>query len=521
MCIAARTIAWGAISLALVVGAIPHMAVAEDHPTDISPASNVDEDLFMIRAVADLYNQMPQQMFDGKQAVDWCERSRVQVKYLRSTAVNRGLDGGIVAMCDDMTALIDEYEGSLSTLGEIDRKAVTDAIENAVHAYIVGSIKSLQDTNDAAERGETQGQRTITSARSFVEGSVKDYIKQSNESRSQNNQSAGAEQQRFFAIYQYAMKRNGDIARSLTASHGWDAREAGFDADPERAPAGRRPRDPFAKRLLAREKYQGVTEPADLLRRANLCLDAARLVPGDRAYQPYRIDCMADASYFACEAAGYELRRGYADAPSEHAQFAIDVTRAWMAIDPQDLGDFAHVELARALADAGRFDEASDVAAPLVQTRWAENTDFSIRYARLMGIKGNADLCETWLRWSFKHGLDNVNWVRTAADFETLRTQKPAAWQDLLTPKASVWVNFGMLNDDVYLLNQSAFPMTNVKLTATVISKGQVWRINKTAAFVGPGKVFSFDNALSVPGSHVDTIRWSLTSDQANVAGEK
>lgn len=499
-------------------------AAADDRPVDVSPAANVDENLFLVRALSHEYNQWPQDAWDGKAALKFCEESRLHVKFLRTTAAQRQMDAGFRGMCDDFLTLIDEYESTLARLGDMDAASRKKAFEDALSTFVVGSLKGLKAGNDVAEQGGSDLQVDVAVGKSLVDDGLKEFIKHSNARNAETNDAASAEQSRFVQVRDYAMERNHVAAEAMTERYHWTEGEAGFDQAAATATldvlAKRRPRDPFVKVDLAAQGLDNNTTPDDLMARANLCIEAARLIPGDPAYQFYRLNCLGTATTYACNAAEMGIGSTYRDAPTAHSQKAINITQAMLQGDPEDHDGWIHLELFRALACAGRFDEAVQAAAPILDSPWKQNRPFAVRYTRVMGVTGDVDRTEQWLRWSYALGFAELDFVKKSGDFDALRTQKPQAYAELTTIKGTTRIDFGLVDDDVVVINRSPFPITNLKLTFRVIKGGQIWDRERVLPFVAGNSKETLGSVFMIPGSQYDAFRWTLTSDQGKLSSE-
>lgn len=507
--------------LALFIACNPSSAA--DRAVDVSPKPNVDENMFVLRAIARQYNRWPHDTWDGTAALKFCEEGRLEIKYLRSIAQRDHLDGAISGMCDDFLTLIDEYETTLDQIGKINDNARRQAVDDALKTFVIGATKSLKAAADADAEGKSKLQVDAAAAKTLVDDGLKVYIDHSKARDAQTNNSVAAEQDRFSKVLAYAMERNHTAAQGLTDRLHWAAGEAGFDSTPIEPLSDlvkRRPRDPFAMLQLA---STGVTEETpinDLINRARWCVLAARQIPADQAFAGYREECMRLATQFACNAAEGDIGRTYTDAPTAHSQEAINITRAMEKMDPQDQDGWVHVELFRALASAGRFDEALQAAKPVLNSRWNQSPPFTITYARIAGITGDVAECEKWLRQSYKLGYADVNFVKESPDFEVIQKQKPAAWAELTTPQGSTYIDFGAFNDDVIVKNRSPFPLTKLKMKFTVIQGGKIWKEERELPFVAADSEETLSNVFHIPGSKYDHYRWTLESAQGDLASK-
>jgi hypothetical protein len=500
-------------------------AVVDDRPVDITPGANVDENLFVLRALAREYNRWPEDPWDGKAALPYCEQARLRVKFLRSIALRHGLDAGVRGMCEDYLTLIEEYESTLARVGEINTNARKKAFEDALNSFVIGAAKGLKAGADADAAGKSELQVDVAVGQGLVDDGLMRYIEHARARDAQTTDLAAAEQSRFGQVLDFAEERNRTTAQQLTERHQWAEGEAGFGR--LTAPlsledqAARRPRDPFVKLQLAATGIDNKTTADNLMERARLCVEAARLIPAPDAFDGYRQECLAAATTYACDAADSDLGSSLRDAHTPHSQEAINITRTMLNIDPDDRDGWAHVELCRALSAAGRLDEAIAAAQPVVDSPWQRRLAFALRYTRILGATGRTDALEQWLRLSYKLGYADLQFVKESPDFDCLRSQNPAAYAELTTLKGSTYIYFYPFNDDVIVKNRSPFPMTNLQMKFKVIKGGQVWEKERTLEFVAADSEGTVSNVFSIPDSRYDEYRWSLQCDQGKLGSEE
>ncbi|HET6248643.1 MAG TPA: hypothetical protein VFE47_13155 [Tepidisphaeraceae bacterium] len=497
---------------------------AEDRPVDITPAANVDENLFVLRALAHEYNLWPENEWDGKEALKFCEESRVQVKNLRNIVKHDGLDAGIGGMCNDYLTLIDEYESSLAQIGEIDSAARKQAFDDAFSTALIGGIKAIKAGVDADADGQSQLGVDLTVGKGLIDDGVIEFIKHSRARNAQTEVSASAEKARFEKVLAFVDEHNHAAALAMTERRHWAPGEAGFDPKKFDQPLDdamkEMPRDPFLKMEAAGTGIDEKTGPVDFIDRARLALEAARQVPAGETFDSYRKYCVTRATEFACNAAELGIDASYHDAPTALSKEAINITKEMLQLDPADANGWAHVELFRALASAGRFPEAIAAAQPILNSPWKDKQAFAILYARVLGVTGDADGLDHWLRVAYALGYSDLKFVKESADFDCLRTKKPAAYAELTTVKGTTTIDFGVVNDDVIVKNLSPFPMTNLKMKFTVIQGGTIVTKERVLPFVAANSQQTLLDVFMVHDNKYDAYRWTVQSDQGKISSE-
>src|SRR5207302_3310729 len=126
--------------------------------------------------------------------------------------------------------------------------------------------------------------------------------------------------------------------------------------------------------------------PADILRDANSCFEAAELVPAATVYDWLRNEYLANAAELGCLAASAEAGNAGYRARPRLGVTALSFARTYLDVDPKDATGRDHVALARGLAFSGRYGEAVDAgtaAITLAREAWQGDLLFFYRYASL------------------------------------------------------------------------------------------------------------------------------------------
>lgn len=77
-------------------------------------------------------------------------------------------------------------------------------------------------------------------------------------------------------------------------------------------------------------------------------------------------------------------------------------------------------------------------------------------------------------------------------------------------------INWGRFYDDIWLKNTSNVTLTNVELTIYIVKDGQNWQPLKLyAPGIYSGQTHTWTNAISVPGSKVDSAKAHIKCDQS------
>jgi len=107
--------------------------------------------------------------------------------------------------------------------------------------------------------------------------------------------------------------------------------------------------------------------------------------------------------------------------------------------------------------------------------------------------------------------------MRTDPNLETVRQKLATGFNDLVKLKYGWFVDEGHFSDDVCFVNNSAFPITNVKFDVTVKSTGYAdWGpFRFETARIDPGQTFRWNTKITSRGN--DSKRsGALTADRSN-----
>jgi hypothetical protein len=252
--------------------------------------------------------------------------------------------------------------------------------------------------------------------------------------------------------------------------------------------------------------------------RARQCVEAARLVPEGEEYNPFRAEFIAVAARLAMDASLRQLFingvDAYSHGPAGHAAEAIRLHRTYLALVPTDPGKFANKGLARSLSAGGRYWDAITTLNACVDD-WRNDPFAAFRYARLNSLVNETRQAASWLKWAYQKGYSDVQFVLKDPDLGNLRRGLPDDYRRLTEPRWSTKITWGVFNDDVVLVNESPFALTNVTLNVTInLKKGAGVQRTLTVGHVAPGREHSFVNAISISRSNYQSTTAFLSCDQ-------
>jgi hypothetical protein len=486
-----------------------------DQALDVTPIPTVDENLFFVSALADLYNAAaPADPLDAPSMLRYCAENRLRAWRLTAVARQRTLDLGVMGMCDDYLGFLDAFETGLSNLGKIDRQAkeraradAWAALGNGLGAAIGAEWKAKaegKDADQARAAGNLEGLKT----------GAKEYLDRADTREQATDAATQAEKARVRATVSSIMSRTRLSIKEMAARYHWAADEArlapGFDESV-------RPRDPFLRFALAKKAYDlSAPTPAQLMQCSRRCLNAARLVPAGAAYDGYRIEFMELAAQSAADAADQDVLHDYKKAPSAHAAEAVRIGRTLMAVNPHDASGLGRRALGRALAAAGRFNDSLLIDNELMteQSKWKDDPSFEFHYARVAAATNHPKDAANWLRSAYSDGFCDVKAVLACADLDIVQQTNPAAYEELTDGKMDVSIKFGVIDDDVILTNRSRFALTGITLKVEIRKGNQTWKAEKKLDRLSSGKAVTFDSVFSIPNNRYDDLDWNLECNQ-------
>jgi tetratricopeptide (TPR) repeat protein len=488
-----------------------------DQPLSVVTLSSVDENLFALRFLADIYSQWPDLSGDRSKIKSWFSGSRTAIAVMRGKIHANHLDPDLDTAYSDCLDYMSSTEAYLDKLQLIqnqkDVKAVSDLASSLWGGYNVSNdvesnAKNVMSPENAADAGKLVGAADAAS----------DFYNRSQQRDANAKAAILAEANRLEANWKSTEETLRDVARRMTAKHGWAPGEAGFDGFQSNEIADmiqRSPRDPFLQAKYGDEISGRAKSGVDVVPAINAYLTAARLVPADSTYDQIRYQFLQEAANSALQGASIDSGGSYSKLPASSFN-AIKLARTYLSVDSTDSSGIGHVQLARALAFAGRYQEALSSAQTAYNTDHSWNTDpgYCIRYAKLMSFTNDQDQAVNWIGRAYQFGYNDVSRIRSDPDFSALRSQKSDDFQRLTTVKSNWYVKYNLMLDDVVIQNYSNFDLTHVKLQVHIRKGSQVWNVVAKCDYIQSGHSCTDESLFSIPDDSYDEGTASITSDQ-------
>jgi hypothetical protein len=484
-----------------------------------------DERELLVYSYKKLRAQLPTTMFGPEQVQKSLDGLRHRANRYAVYAKDRNVDRRIEALYAVLISAIDAAADYFRELDRIDRgilakrdQARTDA---AFDAGFAGGYVATAGSRSGGSRGDAALAGIAAAAITYIVEGVKkgqelDEVKR----QAIENASDG-----FKRKMSQLNAREQSALDALSQEYAWSRDDKGDFIDSYSR---------LEKEL--EQRYAKASSPKETVEASREIEAAVGMIPPARLYDEHRAYALYWAARGATWAAREELsgkKWGIQEAPS--AQYAIqlwDRTSKYAHAINQDGGGASEMREQRAwaLAYAGKLDEAMAEATAVADLRKGD-PEFAFRYACLCSRMGDpTNVAIGWLKVALKNGdsgdviiggvmmaIGNyvaLEDVKADVNLDDLRTQRPKEFAELVTPKWSWSIKFGILTDDIVMTNESPFTLTNVVLKARIESGEKVWTPTLTAKTVKPGAAQTWANIVSIPGGKVSKSSATLLCDQ-------
>jgi len=485
---------------------------------DVVTVENIDEQLFLLRFLEQLYSEWPTNISDPQTLQRAIRNIRHRANRHYEDIKQRKLDEALVLLYADFLNAVDSYTAFLADIGRIERAAAARAemetTETGFNAGFIGG-RAAADLN---QRGNSDGDALLGGAAATALTFLwEDYNKAKVRDEAKQLAITEAHQQLERQLSTY-LARCQNAAVNLTERYSWRQGEAGFETPTQaRLSKTRRPRDPFA---IAQNANLLSLDPkcsdSELLAATKECLKAASLVPKRQIYDECRAYCLFVAGGIAFRTATNRIAATdtWADAYSEPAAYGVGVLNECLKFTKDSTGEIREIR-AWSLMQSGHIKEAFEQANSICSLR-QNAVSFAYNFARLNSVLNDSDTSMKWL----EHAVRNLGWsriVETKQDphFRYLRSSSKArAFQSLTEVKFTWGIQFGLLNDDITITNNSAFTLTNVVLECDIAGGGKTFTPTLKVKELRTLQTYKWENVINVPGSKTERGTATLSCDQ-------
>ncbi len=480
----------------------------ELEPVVVRTAPSIDENLFVLRLLSAYYRNPPKMGSKPEQVRQWLAGTRRRIETARRIIRRRKLDPDIDLLYADSLHILNAYAAYLDKVRTVEK--------SGGHKNLAALGTELWDRFQDGESAETGAEALGVLANTVGDGDnlvkiVTDIIK-SQHAVNERGREIEAQRRALAATWTAVNRRAETISKRLTERHGWFGGESGYDGFTGDLwdEIERRPRDPFAKIAYA-EKRRKTETPEEVMRDAELCIQAAELVPADATYNTLRRSFVEKGASLALYAAVLETgMRGYTQR-ARHGARALAFARGYLAMNPKDPTGRGHDMLARSLAFRGRYSEAVAAAATArdrAYERWGNDPLFCYRYATMLSLEGkHVDRVAGWLDQALDRGLTHVDWIRRSPSLANFRRFAPYEYERLTTPKLSHHI----AGNELYLRNDSEFTMTDLRVDLTLSNGKETLGRTASCASVAIG---ASCRGTRIPNGGYDQVTMTFTCEQ-------
>lgn len=477
----------------------PAYCRAGEIPDEITTSPEVDEQLFLIRALEWQYDAWPSLDLPPEEFALTVTDLRTRALRLRQHAKDQRFDASIIAMYGDFIESLDTYLHFLSRIEDIEAQAVIQASEDGFQSGFKGGYAG--GAAYAGMKGQDASTAEAAVAALLIGGATMafDAWSQSEERDRAKAEAVAQAAQVVDDTIRTALYRAQSLSRTMADKHGWKRSEVGFELGTNRferlnamiaredveglrnwieAEARKRPRDPEVRLMRALLTLDGNEKTASdaVSTVVSECLKAVSLIPEHHVYDEYRcLYCMIAAD-FASMARDHEIQAGsdfrQGTAISEKA---VELRKLALKYDPTDATGELREQLAWALLTNGRIDEALSVSHEI--TDHLQNFPGSCyQMASITSAAGQFDNSLQWLERAIDLGWIDIAILKNNPLLADLRSARPEAFQELTDVKWSWSIDWGIFNDDILLTNKSNFALTNVTLDFELKQDARTWK---------------------------------------------
>ncbi len=254
------------------------------------------------------------------------------------------------------------------------------------------------------------------------------------------------------------------------------------------------------------------------------CVATAKLIPAGAIYNPHRREVLKTAAGLAVQSAALEIgNNSNANSYSFKSLYAMQLLDTAAEYTIPDVGGDLRSMRSLALLQVGRKDDALQQAVE-VEALFKESPSFMYNLARLYSVNGNTKEAMRCLTQAMKVGYSDIKALQKDADMIPLRANKDYA--NFVKMKLDSKVifparGFGApqtTENDVEIINRSAYTLTNVKLQLVVTRGRTVSTYNVVVDRpIGPNETYTWKNAFNTPLSRDLRGSVKLESDQGSI----
>jgi len=494
-----------------------------DAPINVRPRSDVDERLFLLRVLENMYTKFPVES-DKAVLTKNLGDFRHQINRHHDYLMTKNIDTTLTSLYGDLLKSVDAYSSFLAESDWIEKDAVAraerESTESGFRAGVAGGGVAAELYNNQDYSG---GDATLAGLATAAVTYLWDDYNKGKRRDAAKQQAVEAAIERLKNDRSRALARAQNSANDLADRNGWQKGEAGFDEDDNDkgvvaafVQAGdigglarffdrvkrRRPRDPFVVvQNCAVKSLNPQATSRELMLLSKECLDAASLVPAGWFYNQYRASVLYAAGDLANRAWSMECQySGFGRAHSKTAKWAVRIWDACLAYDPKDSSGEIRERRAWALMASGKLEEALAQAEEVVDLR-RNTTRYAVNMASLLSYLHKTESIG-WFEHAVRDlGYNSIAFSRKNPDLAWMRETESVRFEAVTDVKFKSKIAWGLFSDDIAVTNNSAFTITNVKVTARITSSGyDDWMQTFQVGKIGPGETYTWNTRIGSRG---------------------
>jgi hypothetical protein len=204
-------------------------------PIEIKVSNNVDERLFLLHLLEELYKDWPTDDSNPQELQKALGEIRHRANRHLQDIAARNLDETLASLYEDFTSAIDTYIDFLAKIGKIESDAVAqaekDSAESGFNAGVVGGATAIEAYNSGSSAVQSIfGAAAIAALVYFADDSNKSQARDA--ARERAVEVAAQDLQNKLSTY---LARAQNAALELAKRYSWNSGEAGFDDYPDQA----------------------------------------------------------------------------------------------------------------------------------------------------------------------------------------------------------------------------------------------------------------------------------------------
>lgn len=534
-----------AASLVFLSLLLPLNLVADDKESNQPTTNEIsigDESLLLLRILENLYSEWPSESTADEFVRSAANIRETAIKFKEHIEDTPALEQDIAKRYGELVEALDKNIYILQNVGLIKAEALKKFKKNSFSAGVKGGATGVTAFHGLMSSGDIQ---TIdAAAAAVVVGglvSLWDFWGKNSRASEVEKNAVKAEVQKLKDYKQSSLYRAQTTARSLAKRYGWKPGQYGWELQGQ-----------FHKKinqLLKEENYRGAgnefareleirpNDPLLIIFGIWMCTDmmessgfvftrqeeeqnvqallghslmavyALGMFPSSGVYDEYRNQAILTSYRAARVGRLRELRAGISPGGQTKAsQLAAMFSKLLLDNNPRDPTGIYRVLHAYALSENLQNNEALEYANQVLD-KYAKDWYFCFKYSCILSRANINENTGAWLRQAIHHGYEDIQWIKNSPCLQNYRNSKPKDYAELITPKWTWGVTDDWFWDDIWMKNDSHFPLNNVVLKVTLMKGNHPKKLTLKCPRLAPGEKKTWKNIVKTVSG-----RWDNTS---------